>query len=160
MYRFRILASNNSGDGHFSTPCEISTPRAPPPNIKSAPSIDINEDEESALIGWSLPPAQQFTDLRFKIDVLRDAKIIRTIPNIQKTDFKMENLEREKNYSVRVCALRNGKAANYSPEAHFIIQKKSQKEVHFDLKYSLPPFSSLQIMFFALRLKYHLLSLP
>ena len=129
MYRFRILASNDSGDGHFSPPCEIATPRAPAPNLKTAPIVEINDREESAVIGWQLTPHQQLTDLRFKLDLLRDGKIIRTIPNIQKNDFKMENLEREKGYSVRVCAIRNGKSANYSPEAHFLIHKKSQKEV-------------------------------
>ena len=128
-YRFRILASNDSGDGHFSPPCEILTPRAPPPNLKTAPTIEINEREESALIGWQLTANQQLTDLRFKLDLLRDGKIIRTIPNIQKTDFKMENLEREKSYSVRVCSIRNGKSANYSPEAHFLIHKKTTEKV-------------------------------
>ena len=65
----------------------------------------------------------------FKLDVLRDGKTIRTIPNISRTDFKLENLEREKNYSVRVVSIRNGQQANFSPQAHFLINKKTIKEV-------------------------------
>jgi hypothetical protein len=68
--------------------------------------------------------------LKYKLELLRDGKIIRTIPAITKTEFKMENLERDHNYSVKVCAIRNGKAAKFSPEAHFIISKKIEKEVN------------------------------
>ena len=129
VYRFRVAASNNSGDGHFSTPVEISTPRAPPPNIKGAPTVEILEETECAQISWTLPNSHQLTDLKFKLDVLRDGKTIRTIPNISRTDFKLENLEREKNYSVRVVSIRNGQQANFSPQAHFLINKKTIKEV-------------------------------
>ena len=51
VYKFRISASNNSGDGQFSAPIEIKTTRAAPPPIKSAPSVTI--DQREAVVNWA-----------------------------------------------------------------------------------------------------------
>ena len=51
VYKFRISASNNSGDGQFSAPIEIKTTRAAPPLIKQAPHVTIESGE--ALVNWA-----------------------------------------------------------------------------------------------------------
>ena len=53
LYRFRISAWNESGDGYFSPSIEIKTLRANPPHIKTAPQVRL--ENKDAIASWSQP---------------------------------------------------------------------------------------------------------
>ena len=127
-YRFRVSASNSSGDGPFSSIFEVTTPRCPPPNIRRAPLATANVENRSATISWTMESNTALSDLKYRVELLRGEETLRSLTT-QKTELKIENLDTNVNYAVRVQAQRDGQWAECSPEKPFCLVFKEVKEV-------------------------------
>ena len=127
IYRFRVSASNSSGDGPFSSIFEVTTPRCPPPTLRRAPLVATNVESRSATITWTIENAA-LSDLKFRVELLRGDETLRNLTT-SKTEIKIENLEANVNYAVRVQAQRDGQWADSSPEKPFCLVFKEIKEV-------------------------------
>lgn len=126
QYQFRVSASNSSGDGPFSAICEVTTPRCPPPNIRRQPLVHPDVESRSVTVAWTVD--NSMADLKYRIDLLRGDQILRTLTTA-KTELKIENLDTNVIYYVRVQAQRDGQWADYSPEKQFSLVLREVKEV-------------------------------
>ena len=138
-YRFRVSASNSSGDGPFSSIFEVTTPRCPPPNIRRAPVVATSVENRSATISWTME--SNLVDLKYRVELLRGEETLRSLTTT-KQELKIENLDTNINYAVRVQSQRDGQWAECSPEKSFCLVFKEVKEVK-ETKKSTPSMKKI-----------------
>jgi len=111
-YKFRLCASNEAGQGPFSTTYEFKTAYAHPPAIKAPPKVTSITDE-GCTVEWSpIKPMSRDqstagSELQYQVQLAKvrdnDAKIIYTGCD---TQCRVNGLDGRTEYSVRVAGVR------------------------------------------------------
>lgn len=106
IYKFRICASNEAGNGPYSEEYSFSTLKAPPAAMK-APSIK-EISATSVQLTWAQLPAPQEDKLIYQCQCSkgRDTDNKQTIYRGDDLSYTVQSLEPNCEYQFRVCAIR------------------------------------------------------
>ncbi|KAJ8030329.1 Fibronectin type-III domain-containing protein 3A [Holothuria leucospilota] len=114
IYKFRICASNEAGNGQYSEEYSFSTLKAPPAVMKAPTVSDVTET--SVLLSWATLPPLQEDKIVYQCQCLKgrenDNKQI--IYRGEDSSYLVQSLEPNSLYGFRVCAIRI--PADESPE--------------------------------------------
>ncbi|XP_023720890.1 fibronectin type-III domain-containing protein 3A isoform X3 [Cryptotermes secundus] len=122
VYRFRIAAANDAGQGDFSEIQEFSTCIAPPPSLKAPKVSDIQQ--RSCMIEWNSckPVGSDPIIYQVQLSRLRDQEY-KLVYRGAETKVQLNDLESGADYNVRVCPVRQADIGNlpgaYSPPSTF-----------------------------------------
>lgn len=98
-YFFRVQASNSAGPGPYSPIAATVTPAAPP----SAVTILRSDATPTTIhVWWATPPCNGSDIVGYNIDIGSD-RLIEVADNV--TDYKLEDLQPETQYKVKIQAL-------------------------------------------------------
>ncbi|XP_076435428.1 fibronectin type-III domain-containing protein 3A-like [Babylonia areolata] len=122
VYRFRVLATNDSGDGPFCDPVTLTTPRAPPPAVKTLTVTDV--DNTSCTVQWA--PCQSHHDddaLTYVLQILLpQSSEFRQVYRGPNTHHSLHGLQPGTHHQLRAFAVRqasDGTSGPFSPLVHF-----------------------------------------
>ncbi|KAK4880028.1 hypothetical protein RN001_008174 [Aquatica leii] len=121
-YRFRICASNDTGDGDYSDEYEFTTCIAPPAGLKPPKAIDI--EQKSCVLEW-IPSRNPISDpIIYLVQACRlKDQDFKQVYKGSDTKCSLENLEPGADYNARVCPIRVTSSGElpgpYSPSLTF-----------------------------------------
>lgn len=122
VYRFRIAAANDAGQGDYSDIQVFSTCIAPPPPLKAPKFSDIQQ--RSCWIEWNVCKPIGIDPIIYQIQLsrLRDQEYKQVYRGAE-TKVQLNDLEPGADYNVRVCPVRQTSSGDlagaYSPPATF-----------------------------------------
>ncbi|XP_076062966.1 miles to go isoform X2 [Oratosquilla oratoria] len=105
-YRLRIFASNEAGDGPFSTIVEMTTTKAPPNPVKPPRAIEC--PGMTYRIEWSAVKCRGDDPIMYRLQVLQAGKDkdYSVVYTGSETSYTLTELEPSTWYNVRVCGVR------------------------------------------------------
>ncbi|XP_066267378.1 fibronectin type-III domain-containing protein 3A-like isoform X1 [Branchiostoma lanceolatum] len=131
-YNFRILATNDAGEGPFSPIYQFITQKAPPPAMK-APKVQEVTDRTCKAV-WMEVPAMRRDPILYQLQMAqgREARY-QEVYKGPETSFTLQNLEPDTEYHLRVCSVRQCQddpttplVGPYSPGLTFHTRSKEQ----------------------------------
>lgn len=121
-YRFRISASNDTGDGDYSDEYEFDTSIAPPTGIKPPKAVEI--EQRGCTLEWAPSKNSTADPIIYLVQVCRlKDQDFKQVYKGSDTKCTLENLEPGADYNARVCPIRLSSSGElpgpYSPQLTF-----------------------------------------
>ncbi|KAL3846896.1 hypothetical protein ACJMK2_017848 [Sinanodonta woodiana] len=131
-YVFRILASNDAGDGPYSDTYSFCTTKTSPPALR-APKVE-NVDLTTAQVSWQSCRSLGSDAMVYMLQLQDKDQDYHEVYKGADTYFLLQNLQPKTDYQVRVCAIRESNDDNgdimgaFSPGTGFVTRNPEPVE--------------------------------